>query len=172
MEVIAEALPGRAVETIVTGDAATWIRAGDFVVGAVFVSPDNSVDEIAAAYAVLESDGIESPITKQELWNLVLFVRVPEGREDMARKIAQDLTCSRKVPYIDGDAVPRLIGPFSPSTTAGTPRLDNPIADALTTIATSAERTLLLSVLLGKDRRDREESERLLDVLGSGAVDG
>lgn len=172
LDAIAEALPGRSVETVAQDSGATWVRAGDFVVGAVFATAEQWADEIAAAYRLLDGEKVQSPITKQELWGLVLLVRLPRDREDLARQIAQDLRFSRKVPYLEGEAVPRLIGPFLSSTGESSPRTENPIEDALTDVARPEEKALLLAVLLGKDRRDRGDVDQLLDVLEKGRNHG
>ena len=76
------------------------------------------------------------------------------------------------MPYLEGEAVPRLIGPFLSSNGSSSPRTDNPISDALSAAATAAEASLLLKVLVGKDRRDRDEVEQLLDLLEKGGSHG
>lgn len=172
LEAIGAALPGRTVQTIAQSPAATWVRAGDFIVGAVFASADAWANEIAAAYQLLDGEKVESPISKEELWGLVLLVRVPPNREDLARQIAQDLKYSRKVPYLEGEPVPKLIGPFLSSAAESSPRMENPIEEALTNAARPEEKTLLLAVLLGKDRRDRGEVDQLLEVLEKGKSHG
>lgn len=172
LEAIEQALPGRLFKIVAQNPDVLWVRAADFIAGAVFASENAWESEIAAAYNLLDDDQLADPITKEELWSLVLLVRVPARREDLARHIAQDLRYSRKVPYLEGDPIPKLIGPFSVAHSGGLPRTENPIENALRRVAQHGELPLLSSVLIGKDRRDKDEVERLLDLMEEGSADG
>lgn len=171
-DVIRAALPGRSPEVLVESADAAWMRAGDLIVGATTVSASDFQERLASAYSLVDNDAVVNPLRGDELWNLVLLVCVPAGRDDMARQIAQDLRYSRKVTYRDGDVVPRLVGPFLAERSDSILRVDDPIGAAIDAVATASERTLLTKVLLGKDRRDRSESEELLDLLERGDEHG
>jgi hypothetical protein len=164
LERIRAAATGREVEVLCATERLAWGRTVDLVIGSVDVTPEGRREEVDAAYDALENENV---LREHELWNVVLIVFVsgePLAAAQCARGIERDLTRSRKLAVLPGQALPQLFAAFDLSTASAHPPAD-PLALALDRVCSPHERTAMNALL--RERRNSADVERLLQILGS-----
>jgi hypothetical protein len=164
-----DVVPGH-VDVLVDKELLAWVRARDLVVGLTSVGADEVNARLDAAYDALDESGELHP---HELWNVVLVVEVQDVDKERAarvcRRLARDLSRSRKLAFVRGDRLPTLFAALDrvQSVGAGWP---DPISGVLDAIANGSTRASL-DVLL-RAKRGADEVEKLIEQLGKDEEDG
>ncbi|HEX3696804.1 MAG TPA: hypothetical protein VH374_15605 [Polyangia bacterium] len=146
-----------------------WVRVRDLVVGLVRTWPDDADQEMRAAYDALDGT---ATLRDDELWNVVLVVALhgdPSTAIGHVDRINRDLSRSRKIALVQGEAFPPFFAPVTGDLSgdpAGEKRTD-PLRGALDRIASGPLRDSL-EVLL-RIKRPAAEVDALIAAL-SGAV--
>jgi hypothetical protein len=166
---------------LLTKDAnCEWVRSRVGIVGLVSIRTKIAADRLGndikhaaqAAHSLLDTLP-ESRLSLEDLWNLLLFVRVAwtkaemEVQSDVAKelfRVSLDTTGSRKIILPIDASLQEFVGPLDTRGTPWMPSSADPLLDAVNEVAQNAEEKEALQVLF-KSRISENDLERLIRAL-------
>ena len=168
-------------ELLIQNAQCEWDRCSVGIVGLITLSGESALVNLRHELGVLRSNAYATidrvpaaRLSTDDLWTLLLVVRVPWTREELAvrdgessvlREFVSDTIGSRKLVMCTDESVRSLLGPIVGDGSAWYPTSDDPLRDQVRTSAKNPEELKALDLLFTKRFSD-EEFERFIAMLG------